>query len=352
MAVNLFEKFSPKVAERFFKKSVTAGVASKAYDWDGVDTIKVASVGTVPLGNYTRSGTARYGNPAELNDSLQTMKLSQDKAATYTIDKGNDKEQYNIKNANRSLQRELDEVVTPTEDIYALKQWAGAAGSVVHAGAVNASTVISEIGKLKYALDQAKAPAGGRFLYVTNEIANLISDSSQFVYTDALANKAMIEGEIGKVKGFRVIPVLDDYLPTGVRMLACHTEALLNPFKLREYKIHTDPPGINGSLVELRVLYDAFVLDAKAGAVCAYANTANIAGNASIAVAANVGNFQFTGDKLIYTLDGTDPRCSDTVEEITANSNTVNCAGATKVRAVVYDANKAVMYGKEATLTI
>ena len=36
---------------------------------------------------------------------------------------------------------------------------------------------------------------------------------------------------------------------------------------LAEYKIHTDAPGISGSLVEGRVYYDAFVLDNKKDAI-------------------------------------------------------------------------------------
>lgn len=37
MAVNLADKFSPKVAERFDHKAYSAGIASNAYDFDGVN---------------------------------------------------------------------------------------------------------------------------------------------------------------------------------------------------------------------------------------------------------------------------------------------------------------------------
>lgn len=39
------------------------------------------------------------------------------------------------------------------------------------------------------------------------------------------------------------------------------------PIKLADYKIHDNPPGINGWLVEGRVIYDAFVLNNKKGAI-------------------------------------------------------------------------------------
>ena len=42
-----------------------------------------------------------------------------------------------------------------------------------------------------------------------------------------------------------------------------HPSATVAPVKLDEYKIHQDPPGISGSLVEGRICYDAFVLENK-----------------------------------------------------------------------------------------
>ena len=37
MAINLAEKFSAKVAERFAHKAYSAGIAGNAYDFDGVN---------------------------------------------------------------------------------------------------------------------------------------------------------------------------------------------------------------------------------------------------------------------------------------------------------------------------
>lgn len=353
MAIHLADKFSPKVAERFNKKSIIAGIASKAYDWDGVESIKVYSVDTVPLTDYTRSGTSRYGTLVELGDSVQIMKLTQDKSFTYSVDKGNNAEQYNVKSANRNLQREIDEVIVPYSDEYGIKAWCAGAGSVVPAAALTTANVITEISKMKYKLDEAKVSKKGRFLIVKNEVINLLVNASQFVYTDALANKALVEGELGQIMGFRVIESLDDYFEDGVYMLAVHSDAVLAPFKLREYKIHVDPMGVNGDVTEGRVLMDAFVLDAKAGAVCAYANAANIAANATIARNSSAGAADAVaitmtaGDAIYYTLDGSDPRCSGTAVKASANVtlNAASVPSGAVVKAVVFDANKAVQYG-------
>ena len=49
--------------------------------------------------------------------------------------------------------------------------------------------------------------------------------------------------------------------------MLCHPCATVAPLKLQDYRIHADPPGISGSLVEGRVVYDAFVLQNKAKAI-------------------------------------------------------------------------------------
>jgi hypothetical protein len=42
-----------------------------------------------------------------------------------------------------------------------------------------------------------------------------------------------------------------------------HPSATVAADKLEDYKIHDNPPGINGKLVEGRTIFDAFVLTNK-----------------------------------------------------------------------------------------
>ena len=55
--------------------------------------------------------------------------------------------------------------------------------------------------------------------------------------------------------------------PAVFGFMICHPCATVAPSKLEDYKIHEDPPGISGSLVEGRIVYDAFVLENKANAI-------------------------------------------------------------------------------------
>ena len=76
-----------------------------------------------------------------------------------------------------------------------------------------------------------------------------------------------VRGVIANLDGANVIKVPANRLPEKFGFLLCHSVATVSPQKLEDYKVHEDPPGISGSLVEGRICYDAFVLDNKKKAI-------------------------------------------------------------------------------------
>jgi hypothetical protein len=106
------------------------------------------------------------------------------------------------------------------------------------------------------------------------------------------------------------------------------------------------------------MMYDAFVLDAVADAVCVVTSNASIiAPNVTIAfnATANTGSIAGTGyDKILYTLDGTVPRASGTAIETNANVsiNATTGATVTTIRAISYNANATVQYGRPQELEV
>ena len=357
--VHLADKVSKKIDERFHFNSYTESMAGNAYEFEGVKKIKIYNVDTAPMHDYTRSGSSRYGTPAELTDRQYELEMTQDKSATWTIDKGNQLEQFNIKGANQSANRQTNEVVIPMVDKYAFKKWVAGAGSkVVLASAMTANTAIAAFNDAVEALDNRAVPEAGRTCVIRNSKYKLLKQAPQFIYTDKLANGALVKGKVGEIDGVAIKPVPDKYLPADVDMLITQQKAILRPKKLFEYNIHQDPPGISGNLVEFRMMYDAFVLDAVADAVCVVTSNASIlAPNVTIAfnATANTGTIGATGfDKIFYTLDGSDPRSSGTAIETNANVsiNATVGATATEIRAVAYKANATVQYGIAGDLEI
>ncbi|MCI7262893.1 MAG: hypothetical protein MR562_06750, partial [Clostridiaceae bacterium] len=82
-----------------------------------------------------------------------------------------------------------------------------------------------------------------------------------------IGNDMRLRGVISNLDGANVIKVPSVRLPAGFGFILAHPSATVAPMKLTDYKIHQDPPGISGNLVEGRVVYDAFVLDNKAKAI-------------------------------------------------------------------------------------
>lgn len=342
---NLADKYSPRVAERFAHKAYSAGIASNAYDFDGVRGISVYSIDTVPLGDYSKLvngfNGSRYGTPADLTDSVQVLQMVPDKTFTYIIDRGDDKRQLNIKKANKSLAREIDERVNPYLDKYNFAKWAGCAGqSVIAASAITSSTALGLIQDATELLDEMACPESGRTLVVTNNFFKLLKQNPNFVYTEKLATDSMLRGKVGEIDGMTIRKVPNTYLPSGIVAFVCHSSALLNPMKLKEYKIHVDPPGINGNLVEGRIMHDAFVLDAKANAIVAICASTVAKPSVVSAIASHKASVTITtADYVLYTLDGSDPRCSGTATKATSSVSNVTTTAGTVLKVVAVKEN-------------
>ena len=76
-----------------------------------------------------------------------------------------------------------------------------------------------------------------------------------------------LRGVIGMLDGAAVVKVPAVRLPEDFGFLLAHPSATVCPVKLEDFGIHQNPPGISGSLVEGRIVYDTFVLDNKKSAI-------------------------------------------------------------------------------------
>lgn len=266
MAVNLAEKYAAKVDERFKLKSLTEAFVNHDYTWEGVKTLHVYSIPTVALNDYDRTASAnRYGTPAELQDTDKDYTLTQDKGFTFIIDKGNNVDQMNVKGAGKALQREIDEVIVPTKDAYRLGVIAAgavAAGNTA-TGAINTSNAYAKFLDGQKALDNNKVPTAGRVAAIGATFYSMIKQDSTFIKSGDMSQKMLVNGQVGEIDGVKLIRVPDSYLPANCAFIITHPSVTVAADKLAEYKVHDNPPGINGNLVEGRVYYDAFVLDAK-----------------------------------------------------------------------------------------
>lgn len=267
MAQNLATKYQKKVSERFALDSFTEGLAFNTdFDWVGSNAIKLYSVDTVAMGNYTRSGAGRYGTASELGTTVDTLTLSRDRSATWTIDKRNAQESQMAQEAGKSLSRQIREVVVPEIDIYRLAAIHTAAGTASNTAtaAVTAANAYVKFLDAQAMLDEDKVPITGRICVCTPAFYNFLKQDSTFIKASEIAQKMLVNGQVGEVDGAKIIKVPSSYLPANAAFVLFHPGSFVVPKILDDFKIHDNPPGISGWLVEMRVVYDAFVLAAKA----------------------------------------------------------------------------------------
>lgn len=266
MAINYASKYATKIEERFKLGAVTTPAVNNDYDFTGVKTVSVYSIPTVSMGDYTRTGTSRYGTPSELQDTKQDMTLTKDRAFTFTIDRGNFEDTMRTKEAGKALARQLDEVVIPEIDVYRLKIIGDNAKNTATAAITKTNAYSAFLDGMEK-LTEEKAPAGSRVAYVSPNFYKCIKQDSTFIQASDIAQNLLIRGQVGMIDGVPLIVVPTAYMPTNCEFIITHPVACCAPVKLAEYKIHDNPPGINGWLVEGRVYYDAFVLTNKKGAI-------------------------------------------------------------------------------------
>lgn len=270
MAINLAEKYSKKVQERYAAKSRTDAYAGHDYDFTGVKTIKIYSIDTVPMVDYTRSGTARFGELTELGDTLQEMTLAMDRAFTFSIDEGNKGEQFNVKQANSALKRQIDEVMTPEIDKYRLNAWATGKGLtsgfevLTGTASLTKTNILEEIFNAGATMSDENIPEDGRTLFIkmTDFVKFKLAD--QVMGADSLAAGTIKNGYKGTIDGMNVITVPSSHMPEGVNFIIKHRGATVDPVTLKNMRVHKHPMGVDGDVVEGRIIYDSFVLDTKA----------------------------------------------------------------------------------------
>lgn len=268
MSINYAEKYSSKVDERFTLGSLTNGLVNNEYDWIGVSTVKVYSIPTVGMNDYSLTGTSRYGNPSELGNEVQEMTVEQDRAFTFTIDRKSYDDTQMTMEAGKALRRQIDEVVIPEIDTYRIAALVtNALDDHIVEVDVTKANAYEEFLKVQEILDDAKAPVGGRVCLVTPAYLNKLKLDEAFTKKGDMATQIAINGLVGEVDGVPVIKAPTSYFPEGVDFIITNPIAMPAPVKLQEYKIHTDAPGISGWLIEGRVRYDAFVLNEKKPAI-------------------------------------------------------------------------------------
>jgi len=228
--------------------------------------VTIYTVDTVAEVNYTRSGSNRFGALTELGTGTQTFTLSQDKAFTFTVDRGNLEDSMMVQEANKAVKRQIAEVAVPAVDDYTLTT-AHASALANGYGATAAVTTSNAYNKFlaqNDAMTEAKVPETGRYCFMTPATYSLLKQDSTFRLACDTAYADLKKGIIGQVDGVTLIKVPSDLLPSNEVFLFIWDQVLIRPMKFNSTRILTDVQGIDGAVAEGRRYYDVFIPANKA----------------------------------------------------------------------------------------
>lgn len=272
MSIDLVTKFAPYTDEKFKAESKISLLTNQDFDFVGARIVKIYKISTAEMNDYVRHpvsdyAASRYGTAKDLDATTESFEMTRDRSFTFTIDKLDEDETNQQLTAAKALARQLREVVIPEVDTYTYKAMATKAGNKPDAVALTAENIYTEILKASKALDDEEVPETDRQLVVSPEVYQLMKRCKDITMETEIGNDLRIRGVIANLDGTNVIKVPAVRLPEHFGFMLAHPSATVAPTKLADYKIHQDPPGISGDLVEGHIVYDAFVLDNKTKAI-------------------------------------------------------------------------------------
>lgn len=276
MAINLVTQFLPHVDEMFYTESKKSLLTNQDFSWTGAHTVKVHKVNTVSMNDYDRAGSgsndSRYGALGSVGNTLEEFTLKKDRSFTFVVDKMDRDETGGVLTGASALARQQREVIIPEVDKYVYGVMTAGAGTKPTAITLTKDNIYDEILKGNNALDNAEVPETERVLLITPDVYLLMKKSPDIMMVTDISEEMRLRGVIAMIDGITVIKVPSNRVDANFGFMIAHPVATVAPTKLEDYKVHSDPPGISGELVEGRIVYDAFVLDNKKKAIYYQAN--------------------------------------------------------------------------------
>lgn len=336
--INLITRYQNKLDQGFENRSVIAGKSSSRFEWTGAKTFRIIHMLPAALNDFNRRGNGnRFGVPQDVQDAVQEFTVRFDKSYSGTIDRGDNTQQGMLKKIGEWMKLQDNEVVIPWFDAMVLGEWAHNAGQIITASAaLSASTIVPTLIDIEVAMNNARVPKNERFCYVPESLIKYVRLADEWRYCDNLVNKMVAQGQIGTFGSLLIVPVTDDLFESDLYLLCARKDSVFAPTQLKTANLYEKVQGYDGPVADFRRIADACVSWAQANGVVAV--VASSAREAAPTVS-NAGQITVgSGKKVLYTLDGTDPRYSSSAVLITATATPTHTAGDT-IKAVVLGEN-------------
>lgn len=257
------------IDERVSLESLTMGAFSNdiRLDFNGKNSVTIYNVNTVDLVDYVRSGSNRFGALVEVGTGTQTLVLSQDKAFTVTIDRGNLEDSMMVQESASWVKRQVREKVVPAIDTYNLGVLtayaiANSQGSIGGTAAAY-NTIYSLILAQQAALTELKYSKKDRTLWITPTVLNFLKRDPEFKLDCDMSYTDGKEGTVGKVDGMIIKEVPASMLVTKFEFMITCKGVAVSVQKFNSVRTLDKVQGIDGEVIEGRNYFDCFVLGQK-----------------------------------------------------------------------------------------
>lgn len=276
MAQNYSAAHLKAIDERVYLESKTVGRFTNdiRLDFSGKNTVTIYNVNVVAENDYVRSGTNRFGALVELGTGTQTFVLSQDKAFTFSIDRGNYEDSQMVTEVAKAIKRQVREVSVPNTDIYNLSVLTSYAitnsQGVIAGTAVAYNTIYQLILAQQAALSELKYDEDGRTLWITPTNYNLLKRDPEFIKACDESVKDLKKGIVGMVDGLTIIKCPTTYFVTKFEFMITCKNIAVPVVKFDSVRTLDNVQGIDGWVAEGRRYHDFFLLGQKATGVRIY----------------------------------------------------------------------------------
>lgn len=249
--------------ERYFQKAKTDLIVNKGIrlDFNGKNSVTIYNVDVVAESDYVRNGANRFGALVELGTGTQTFVLSQDKAFTFTVDRGNYADSQMVTEVATAVKRQVREVSVPTTDIYRLATLTAyaVANSQGTTAATTNSNAYQQLIAQKAAMIDLLIDPDNIVVFLSQTQYNLLRRDPEFKVASDGAYRDVKSGVVNEVDGMKLVVVPTSYLPANVGYLLVADDVLVAPTKFDMVRTLDDVQGIDGWVAEGRRYYDAFI---------------------------------------------------------------------------------------------
>ena len=271
MAQNYASEDLAVIDERFYTESKTSMIVNNGLTmtFEGVNTVTIYNVGVVSEVDYIRNGENRFGPLVELGTGVKSFDLSQDKAFTFTVDRGNLEDSKMVQEADKAVKRQVREVSIPTTDIYRLSVLAAyaIANSQNTDSALSASNMFQGILAERATLIDAEVPVENLAVYITATAETYLWRDAEFRYACDKAYADNKTGVIGRILGMDIVVCPASYYVSNFGFMILAKNVLVAPTKFNMVRILDEVQGIDGKVAEGRRYYDAFIPANKGEAI-------------------------------------------------------------------------------------